>query len=152
LKYNRFIILVVAMGVFLGIRKWFDRKREKLQDMEIIREDMDVGDAHLGHWAQKNEEALIQFRLKRDGRFTYEVVEYLEMDTLRHVGWHQIMSVNDSNGEQYPRLVAVSDNGDTIINHRVYLIQATKKNVNILELKKENQVDTPAILLYRIRD
>ena len=136
------------MGAFLGIRKWFDRKREKFQDTEIIRADMDEGDAHLGRWARINEEVLIQFRLKRDGRFSYEVVEYPEMDTLRHIGRHQIIP----DGEQYPRLVAVSDNGDTLINHRIFLTRATKKDVDILALKKDNQIDTPALLLYRIED
>jgi hypothetical protein len=152
LKYYRAIILVVAVGAFLGIRKWLDLNREKILDTEIIREDMDEGDAHLGRWARKNEDALIQFRLARDGRFSYEAVEYPEKDTIRHAGWHQIIPSIGYQGEQYPRLVAVSDKGDTIINHSVYLTRATIKNVDILGLKKDNQIDTPSILFYRIKD
>ena len=140
------------VAAFLGIRKWLDRNSERLLDTEIIREDIDEGDAHLGRWARKNEDALIQFRLKRDGRFSYEVVEYLEGDTIRHVGWHQIIPAVGHPGEPYPRLVAVSDKGDTIINHSVYLTRATIRNVDILGLKKDNQIDTPAILFYRIKN
>lgn len=141
----------MIVAAFLGIRKWLDRNREELQDTEIIREDMDEGDAYLGRWARKNEDALIQFRLRRDGRFSYEVVEYAERDTIRHIGRHQIIPAVGYHGERYPRLVAVSDNGDTIINHSVYLTRATIRNVDILGLKKDNQIDTPAILFYRIK-
>ncbi len=120
--------------------------------MEIVREDMDEGDAHLGRWAQKNKDALIEFRLKRDGSFSYEVVEYPGNDTIRYIGSHHLKMVVGYNGEQYPRLVAVSDKGDTIINHSVYLTRATKKDVDILGLKKDNKMNTPAQLFYRIKN
>lgn len=120
--------------------------------MEIVREDMDEGDAHLGRWAQKNKDVLIEFRLKRDGRFSYEVVEYPGNDSIRYTGSHHLKLAVGYNGEQYPRLVAVSDKRDTIINHSVYLTRATKKDVDILGLKKDNQINTPALLFYRIKD
>jgi len=79
------IILVVALVVFLAIRKWIDRIRERVEDTEIVRDDMDEGDAHLGFWAQKNANALIQIRLKRDGTFKYEVIEYPINDTILNI-------------------------------------------------------------------
>jgi hypothetical protein len=142
----------MVVAAFLGVRKWLDRAREELDDTEFIRDDLDEGDAHLGRWAQKNEHALIQFRLKRDGRFNYEVIESSTADTIRHTGWHQILRSVDVHGKQYPRLFALSDNGDTILNHSVCLTRATIKNVDILELKKDNQPDTRAILFYRIKN
>jgi hypothetical protein len=145
-------LLLFLVAAFLGIRKWLDRTREKLQDTEIIRDDLDEGDAHLGCWAQQNEEAWIQFRLKPDGGFSYEVVQYPGNDTIRHAGWHQVIATIGYHGEHYPRLVAVSNDGDTIINHYVYLTRATKKNVAILGLKKDNLTDTPSLLFYRIKD
>ncbi|HNT49426.1 MAG TPA: hypothetical protein PLM56_06120 [Cyclobacteriaceae bacterium] len=139
------IILVVALVVFLAIRKWIDRIRERVEDTEIVRDDMDEGDAHLGFWAQKNANALIQIRLKRDGTFKYEVIEYPINDTIRHIGQYQIYN------EEQPRLMALSNTGDTIINHYVYLMRATKRNVDILGLKESTQVDAGAMLFYRIK-
>ena len=74
------------MAAFLGIRKLLDRSRERLGDMEIVREDMDEDDLHLGHWAQKNGNVLIQFRLKRDGRCNYDDIDLRKKDTVKHAG------------------------------------------------------------------
>lgn len=150
-RFKGFVILFFAVLAFLGIRKWLDRNREKVQDVEIIRSGLDEGDAHLGVWAQKNTDALVQLRLKRDGSFTYEVVSYPANDTIRYSGKHQIIPTTGYNGNPYPRLVAVSKQGDTVINHYVYLTHAVTKNVDMLGLANDNSPDAGAMMYYRIK-
>ncbi len=147
---RKIIILSIVVAAFLGIRKWVDLKREKAQDIEIVRADLDEGDAHLGSWAQKNGNALVQLRFKRNGSFIYETVGYPANDTVRYSGKHQIIATATNMGV-YPRLVAVSDNGDTIIHHYVYLTRAATKNIDILNLSKDNNIDTAVIQFYRIK-
>ncbi len=149
-RLRGFIVLFIGVAAFLGIRHWLDRKREKAQDVEIIRADWEEGDAHLGSWAQKNREVFIQFRLKRDGSFSYETVTYPANDTVRYSGQYQVVSVSGSNGA-YPRLIAISDKGDTIIHHYVYLNRAAKQNVDVLNLAKDNSIDATVIQFYRIK-
>lgn len=149
-RLRGFILLFIGVTAFLGIRHWLDRKREQAQDVEIIRSDMDAGDAHLGSWAQKNANALIRFRLRREGGFSYEAIIYAANDTIRYSGRYQIIATPGQHGT-YPRLVAVSSEGDTVINQYVYLSRAVKQNVDILNLAKDNSPDAEAMQFYRIQ-
>lgn len=142
MRYRRLIFLGLVVAIFLSVREWFDRVQEDVRDQEIIREDLGGNDAHLGSWGQANKNAIIQFRLKRDGRFNYEVVTRPDNDTIRHAGWYNINSDF--------KLVAVSDNGDTIINHGVYLTQSANGKVDVMNLVQNND-DTAAMLFYRLK-
>jgi len=150
-RFKGFVFLFLGVLVFLGIRKWLDRTREKVQDVEIVRSDLDEGDAHIGVWAQKNKDALVQLCFKRDGSFIYEAVSYPAKDTTRYLGKHQIIPAIGYNGSPYPRLVAVSNEGDTIINQYVYLTRAATKNVNMLGLANDNSPNAGARMFYRIK-
>ncbi|HTE29845.1 MAG TPA: hypothetical protein VK666_05690 [Chryseolinea sp.] len=147
-----FFLFILAGIVFLSVRHWLDRKREKIQDIDIVRGDIDEGDSQLGLWAQKNDSALLMVRLRRDGSFDYQVVAYPVKDTLRYTGRYRILPSFVSNSRvSYPRLIAVSANGDTLINHFIQLTRAIKRNVDVLSLKANNDPDAPAILFYRIK-
>ena len=147
-----FFLFILAGIVFLSVRRWIDRKREKIQDMDIVRKDIDEGDSQLGLWAQKNDSALLSLRLKRDGSFDYQAVAYPVKDTLRYTGRYRIISSFVSNSRlTYSRLIAVSAHGDTIINHFIQLTRATTRDVDILSLKANNDPDAPAMLFYRIK-
>ncbi len=140
--YRRLIFLGLVVAIFLSVRECYDRVSEDVHDQEIIREDLGDNDAHLGSWGQANKNAIIQFRLKRDGRFNYEVVTRPDNDTIRHTGLYNINSDL--------KLVAVSDNGDTIINHGVYLTRSANGKVDVMNLT-QNNADTAAMLFYRIK-
>lgn len=150
IKYFLFSLLTVA--AFLMLRHWFDRKREKIQDIDIVRPDMYEGDSHLGTWAQKHGDTLITFRLKRDGNFSYEVAEGRSKDRVIYAGKYLLMSgVPGKDGFDYFRLVAVSDKGDTIINHFIETTHATKRNADVLSLKADSSPGTAAMLFYRVK-
>lgn len=146
-----FFIFILVVAVFLSIRYWIDRRRGKFQDIDIVRADLDNGDSHLGSWAQKNDNSLLLLRFKRDGSFFYSVVIYPAKDTLKYTGYYKItQSVVNNNALQYPQMLAISNKGDTIINHFMQIKRATKKNVDILSLKTGNN-DDAAMLFYRIK-
>ena len=150
IKYFLFSLLCVA--AFLVLRQWLDRKREKIQDIDIVRPDMYDGDSHLGTWAQKNGNVLITFRLKRDGNFSYQTAEGTSKDPIKYAGKYVILDVVPGNdGWQYSRLVAVSDKGDTIINHFIEMAHATKRNVDVLSLKADRNSDSTTMLFYRVK-
>ncbi len=150
IKYFLFSLLFVA--AFLMLRHWLDGKREKIQDIDIVRPDMHEDDAHLGTWAQKNGNLLISLRLKRDGNFSYEVDKGISKDTIKYAGTYIIMpAVSDNYGMYYSRLVAVSDKGDTIINTFIQTTHATKRDVDVLSLKADTRSDSAAMLFYRIK-
>jgi hypothetical protein len=147
-----FFLFILAVAIFLSLRHWIDRKREKIQDIDIVRTDVDNGDAHLGSWAQKNNSALILLRFKRDSSFYYSVITSSAKDTSRFTGKYYIIpSIVTNNGLQYPRMIAVSNEGDTIINHFIQMTRATKKNLDMLSFKTTNSVDSPSMLFYRIK-
>ncbi|MBS1754964.1 MAG: hypothetical protein KF741_02820 [Ferruginibacter sp.] len=151
-KAKYFFLFILAVAVFLAVRHWLDREREKTQGIDIVRADMDEGDSHLGSWAQKNDSTLLLLRLQRDGNFNYRVVTYPKNDTLKYTGQYRLLpSVVTNNGLQYPHLIAISTKGDTIINHFIQITRATKKNIDILSLAKNNIPGSPAILFYRIK-
>lgn len=143
---------MLAVAIFLSLRHWIDRKREKIQDIDIVRTDVDNGDAHLGFWVQKNDSALILLRFKRDSSFYYNVIISSAKDTSLFTGKYYIMpAIVNNNGLQCPRLIAVSNEGDTIINHFIQMTRATKKNVDILSFRTANNIDSPSILFYRVK-
>lgn len=147
-----FFLFILAVAIFLSLRHWADRKREKIQGIDIVRADVDNGDAHLGSWAQKNDSALILLRFKRDSSFYYKLITLPKKDTFYFTGHYQIMpAVATTTGLQYPCLVAVSNEGDTIINHFIQISRATKKNVDILSFKTVNSTDSPSMLFYRVK-
>ncbi|MBX2934696.1 MAG: hypothetical protein KF825_10645 [Ferruginibacter sp.] len=151
-KAKYFFLFILAVAAFLAVRHWLDREREKIQDIDIVRADMDEGDPHLGSWAQKNDSALLLLRLQRDGNFSYRMVTYPKNDTLKYNGQYRLLPpAVTNNGLQYPHLIAISTKGDTIINHFIQITRATKKNIDILSLEKNNIPGSPAILFYRIK-
>ncbi|MEI9954818.1 MAG: hypothetical protein WDM90_00540 [Ferruginibacter sp.] len=150
IKY--FLFSLLALAAFLMLRHWLDRKREKIEDIDIVRPDMYDGDAHLGTWAQKSGNVLVTFRLKRDGNFTYEVDKDTPKDTVKYEGQYQVMPTVIGNDRlQYYRLVAVSNKGDTVINSFIETTHATKRNVDVLSLKNDSSPDAAAMLFYRIK-
>ncbi|MGC4104010.1 hypothetical protein [Ferruginibacter sp.] len=150
IKYYLFSLIAVAF--FLIARHWVDRKREQVQDIDIVRPDMYEGDAHLGTWAQKNGDTLITFRLKREGDFTYETTEGPSKKTVQYTGKYEILpAVIGKDGLSYFRLVALSDRGDTVINHFIETSHATKRDVDILSLTAYSSRDSAAMIFYRIK-
>lgn len=146
-----FFIFIISVAAFLTIRQWLDRKRGKTQDIDIVRADADDSDSHLGSWAQKNDSALLMLRFKREDSFLYTLVSYPSNDTLKYIGYYKVMpSIVNDKGLQYPHMIAISNKGDTIINHFIQMQRATKRNVDILSLKTDNGPDAKSMLFYRI--
>lgn len=151
--HTKYFFVFILIGLtFLSVRHWVDRKRESIQDIDIVRTDIDEGDAHLGSWAQKNDNALLLLRLVRDGSFHYQVISHSGKDTLTYTGHYEILPfVSSNSGLSLPRLVAVSDKGDTIINHFIELTHATSRDVDVLKLNANDDPDAPAMLFYRVK-
>lgn len=147
------LLLLVITGSYLGLRNWLDRRTEKRQDTEIIRE----GEEILGSWGQKSANSLIRFRLRRDGTFTYKLVQYPLSDTVTINGRYGIAAATSQQKTgDYPRLVAVSDKGDTIINHYIayltpYDAAALDKGYDKLILNSGGRLDTAGLVFYRIK-
>lgn len=148
------ILLLVTAGGYLGLRHWIDRKTEAKQDTEIIRE----GEEILGSWGQRSDKSLIRFRLRRDGTFTYKLVQYPVQDTTIITGKYGVATAagNLKTGD-YPRLIAVSDQGDTIINHYIayltpYDAVALDKGYDKLILNSGGRLDTTGLVFYRIKN
>lgn len=148
------LLVLTIGGGYLGLRNWLDRRTEKKQDTEIIRE----GEEILGSWGQKSAGSLIRFRLRRDGTFTYKLVQYPLSDTVTINGRYGIASANGhlKTGD-YPRLIAVSVKGDTIINHYIayltpYDATALNQGYDKLILNAGGGLDTAGLVFYRIKD
>jgi len=148
------LLLLIAGGSYLAIRQWIDRRTEKKQDTEIVRE----GEEMLGSWGQKSASSLIRFRLRRDGTFTYKLVQYPQSDTVVINGTYGIAtSAGSKSGGDYPRLIAVSDKGDTIINHFIayltpYDAAALDKGYDKMILNAGGRLDTTGLVFYRIKE
>lgn len=147
------LLVLVTAGGYLGIRKWTDRRTEQNQDTEIVREN----EEHLGSWAQKSDGRFIRFRLQRDGRFLYKLVQYPGGDTTTINGSYAIVTVpGNSRTDPYPRLIAVSDQGDTIINHYIVYITpydavALDEGYDKLILNAGGRFDTTGLVFFRIK-
>ncbi len=148
-----FILVFLAVAAFLVLRKWFDRKKEKSQDMEIVRE----GEEHLGSWAHKSPGALIQFRLHRDGKFSYSIVEYPKSDTIKVKGRYRIIgAVAGRSANYYPRLVAIDEKNDTLFNYFIayitpYDAHALDNGYDKMVLNPKGIYDTVGYTFYRIK-
>ncbi|MFT3677582.1 MAG: hypothetical protein QM781_16955 [Chitinophagaceae bacterium] len=148
------LLLLIAGGGYLAIRQWIDRRTEKKQDTEIVRE----GEEILGSWGQKSARSLIRFRLRRNGTFTYKLVQYPLSDTVTISGRYGIASANGhTKTGDYPRLIAVSDKGDTIINHYIayltpYDAAALDQGYDKMILNAGGRLDTAGLVFYRIKD
>ncbi|MCF3110828.1 hypothetical protein LL912_18735 [Niabella sp. CC-SYL272] len=147
------LLILVTVGGYLGIRKWADRRTERNQDTEIVREN----EEYLGSWAQKSDGSFIRFRLQRDGGFLYKLVQYPGRDTTTINGSYAIVTVSgNSSTDQYPRLIAVSDQGDTIINHYIayitpYDVVALDGGYDKMVLNPGGRLDTTGLAFFRIK-
>lgn len=148
------LLLLIAGGGYLAIRQWMDRRTEKKQDTEIIRE----GEEILGSWGQKSANNLIRFRLRRDGTFTYKLVHYPQSDTVVVNGAYEIAtSAGSRSSGDYPRLIAVSNKGDTVINHFIayltpYDAAALDQGYDKMILNAGGRLDTAGLVFYRIKE
>lgn len=144
-------ILLVIVGGFLTIRKWVDRKVEKANDMEVVRE----GEEYLGSWASKSATGLVQFRLRRNGEINYTVTTYPQSDTVKINGKYEILTApGGRNVQYYPRLLAISDKGDTIFNYFIAYITSYGSTVDKTDkmiLNRNNRYDTTGYIFYRIK-
>lgn len=147
-----FFLFILAVAIFLAVRYWLDRKREAIQQIDIVRKDLDLGDSHLGSWAMKNDTTLTIVRFRRDGFFSCQHISYLTKDTIKEQGRFSIItSYVDEKGLHYPRIIAISDQGDTLFNHFLHITRATKKNVDILVLQPNENTDSLKAVFYRIK-
>ena len=144
-----YILVVLAVGLFLFLRKCIDQKVEKILDKEIVRENEEF----LGTWASKSKDAFVMFRLRRDGTLNYSYIKYPDTDTIKITGKYQF-AFTGSNHTYFPRLYTISDKGDTIFNY--YIRYVTPYNSTIdkysrLILSPNNMFDTVEYVFYRIK-
>ncbi|HEX6181938.1 MAG TPA: hypothetical protein VFZ47_11880 [Chitinophagaceae bacterium] len=147
----RLLILGLAVALFLLLRNFFDEKVENALDIEVVREDEEF----LGNWASKTGESLIQFRLRRDQRFTWKLVKYPKGDTITIEGKYDIIGPSkDRTAEYYPRLIAVDQNNDTLFNYFIAYVTPydTKvEKVDRLVLNPNSIYDTVSYTFYRVK-
>ncbi len=138
----------ILVALFLLARKWFDEKKEDLFDMEVVRQD----EEHLGQWAGRSAKAFILFRLKRDNSFTGKYVLGEQTDTVRISGKYDI--IGGSNTAYYPRLVAVGQNGDTLLNFFIAYVTPYDSKVSKVDkmvLNPNSIYDTISYVFYRVK-
>lgn len=144
-----YAFLLLAVGLFLFLRKCIDRRVEKVTDKEIVRENEEI----LGSWASKSKEAFVMFRLRRDGTLNYSLVKYPATDTTKITGKYEFVNAH-GNANYFPRLYAISDNGDTIFNYYVRYITPYNSTVDKyakLILNPNSVFDTVEYVFYRIK-
>ncbi len=148
------IIIFFAGWGYLTLRQWLDRKKEKAQDIEIIREN----EEYLGSWASKSLESLIKFRLHRDGKFTYKMVDYNRADSTTITGRYEVIGTAGGNDPvYYPRLIAIDDKNDTVFNYFLayvtpYDSYATNRGYDKMILNPHGSYDTVAYTFFRIEE
>ena len=152
LRYILYLLILFAgVAAYLGIRKFIDRKKEKANDTEIVREN----EEYLGTWASKSDSSLIKFRLHRDGKLTYDIVHYPGKDTTTiHGKYEYVGAVGGNDVKYFPRLYTFAENGDTIFNYYVrYLTKydMTIDKVDKLILSPNSVFDTLAFTFYRVK-
>lgn len=143
------VVFFVVLG-YLTIRGWLDRRKEKAHNIEIVREN----EEYLGSWAYKSPDLLIQFRLQRDKKFTYILVNYHKKDTITITGQYEI--ADNRNIINYPRLIAISDKSDTLFNHFIAYITpndafASDAGYDKMVLHENGIYDTVAYTFYRVK-
>ena len=142
------VILGIAVALFLFIRTWIDRKREKVLDKEIVRD----GDEYLGQWAGRSNDAFFYFRLKRDGSFSSKRVFHGRTDTMHVKGKYEI--VHEGSSAYFPRLITVGEGGDTLFNfYLAYLTPYDSKvsKVDKMILHPHSLYDTVSYTFYRVK-
>lgn len=145
-----FILGVVAL-LYLLLREWVDRKKEKALEMEVVRE----AEGHLGSWASKTKEALITLRLRRTGEFSYKFLQYPGLDTIKTMGSYDIIGAGEGRStDYYPRLVAVNEKNDTLFNFFIAYItpyDSKTEKVDRMILNPNSIYDTVSYTFYRIK-
>ena len=147
----RLLLLGLAVAVFLLLRNFFDSKVENVMDIEVVRD----GEEHLGNWASKTKESLIHFRLRRDQRFTWKLVEYPKTDTVIIEGKYDIIGPNkERTAEYYPRLILVDQNNDTLFNWFISYVTPYDTNVEKVDrlvFKPNSIYDTVSYTFFRVK-
>ena len=144
-------ILLALVGGYLFVREMIDRRVEKNTDTEVVREN----EEYLGTWASKSDSGFIMFRLHRDGKLTYSIVQYPGTDTTTIQGKYNFVGVAGGNDSKYfPRLYAFTQNGDTLFNY--YMRYLTKYDMTIdkvdkMELSPNSVFDTLGFTFFRIK-
>jgi hypothetical protein len=145
------IAIAIAASAYLLIRSWVDAREEKKKDIEIPRD----GEEYLGSWANKNKKALIQFRLQRNRQFTHKMVEYPGNDTILIQGNYDIIGLNGQRRpDKYPRLIALNEKKDTILNMFIAYITPYDSKVEKIDrmvLSPNGIYDTINYTFYRIK-
>lgn len=101
MRRNNLIFLGILVAIFLTIRTWLDRTREKTFDMELVRE----GEEYLGQWSGRTADTFVHIRLKRDGSFISKSVRNGYADTIHTNGKYEI--VDGQAAGYYPRLLTI---------------------------------------------
>lgn len=147
------LILLILGGGYIAIRNWIDSNTENKQDTEVVREH----EEHLGCWAQQSDKSLVRFRLHRDGKFTYKLVNYPASDTVTIYGKYLVATAaGNRRTDYYPRLIATGSTGDTIINHYIayitpYDAQVLDKGYDKMVLNAGGRLDTAGLVFFRIK-
>lgn len=144
------IIVILAASAFLAIRKLVDRRTEKNNDTEVVRDE----EEYLGSWASKSADGFIKMRLHRDGKLTYTYVSGTEGDTAIIHGKYQYVHGAPNEINYFPRLYTFNEKGDTIFNY--YVRYLTRYNMTIDKVDKmilsPNSVfDTIGYTFYRVK-
>lgn len=143
-------LLMVAVGVFLWLRTCVDRRVEKATGKDVVRE----GEELLGTWASKSAESYFQFRLRRDGKLEYLLVQLPENDTLRLNGSYTIAGVAGNNTNYFPRVYGFNEKGDTLFNYYIRYVTpygSTIDKYDQLLLSPNSLFDTVSYKFYRIK-
>jgi len=147
MRLNNLVVLAFVVALFLVVRNWVDRKREKILDKEIVRE----GEEWLGQWSGYTSEAFCYFRLKRDGNFTSKTVIHGQHDTSHVNGQYQI--IDGQSASWYPRLLAISETGDTVFNFYLASVTpygSTVSKADRMVLQPNSLYDTVSYIFYRV--
>ena len=144
-------ILLSLVGGYLFVRKWNDRRVEKNTDTEIVREN----EEYLGTWASKSDSRFVMFRLHRDGKLTYRMVNYPGSDTTTTHGKYVFVGAGGGNDPNYfPRLYTFTEKGDTLFNYYMrYLTRydMTIDQVDKMVLSPNSVFDTMGFTFFRIK-
>ncbi|WP_018630979.1 hypothetical protein [Niabella aurantiaca] len=144
------LLLFMIAGSYLGIRKWADRRTEREQDTEIVRE----GEEYLGTWGNRSDAAFIIFRLHRNGAFTFRIKEASQKDTVITTGQYEWLPLRDARSiNDYPRIIARDASGDTIFNYFVAYItpyDSKTDKTDRMELSVNGKADTTGYTFFRL--
>ena len=140
----------LIIGLFLWIRKCVDRGVERITGEEIIRE----GDELFGTWASKTNEGMLQFHLKRYGSLSYMLINLATNDTNKSTGHYSVLNNRTASPGYFPRICAISDNGDTLMNYYIQYVtpyNSTIDKYDRLILSPHSMYDTVAWKFYRLK-